>query len=626
MKLLAIVVVLLSVTCLSDAALRAGATNLLNDWLGRIYNTPINWVNTTDPCSWTGFTCTSNATQDVTYIILDGTSTLRAFALTGDLPPLPTWQASGFFPSLKGIMIRGPRFGPYVPSWLLNYWYVGWATTDAASFKAALASTAFTFRLWLPYWLRQNDTLNHYEYFCDQCGTSVTGLGCIGDPGCVSGFICPLPFNQTTLQSTESGLYCTNLNMVSRNPTHGPITGGTSVTLVINVPAQYYGMQCLFDDIPVTPTNFTRVEYFPQQDMMMQFNCVSPPHAAGTVQINLIWNGTIITDFSVPFDYSCPPGTEEPAVATDNCVSCQLGYFQPTHGSCSKCPANSYADIIGATNCTMCPAGTVSTTIGATSSAVCIPCGTGYYWSDYQCLPCPSGSFTDKTGQLSCTVCPLGQFSLPIPGVRCALCAAGTYGVADPITGAPSCVNCPAGSFTPTSGMTACIDCAAGRYQPLDGQTSCENVCPAGTYSAKSNTTQPWDSGQSDITPVAPSSLTDPTTAACLSCPPGYYSDRNASIVCKPCPLGYYTTLSRATECQKCPSGQTTAARGSTGCIDIPKVQTSGETTGLALAIILAIVALILVVGTLSYVIYKRKQQAKLRKQIEEMQESAALQ
>jgi len=138
------------------------------------------------------------------------------------------------------------------------------------------------------------------------------------------------------------------------------------------------------------------IDYFPNQAMMLSFTCISPPHAPGTVDVHLYANGTRISDFPVPFDYECPPGTEDPSNPLEDCVLCQPGYFSNSRsGSCEECPVGTYSNTTGAVNCTACPAGTVSITPHATSASVCIPCGLGYYWFNGQCLPCPIGSFTE---------------------------------------------------------------------------------------------------------------------------------------------------------------------------------------------------------------------------------------
>jgi hypothetical protein len=173
--------------------------------------------------------------------------------------------------------------------------------------------------------------------------------------------------------------------------------------------------------------------------------------------------------------------------------------------------------------------------------------------------------------------------------------------------------------------MTECISCAPGRYQDFFAQTSCENVCPPGTYARGSNVTQAWEGDAADVAPLAENEIPS-TNQSCIPCPPGYYSDRNSSTVCKPCPLGYFSILAQSTGCDKCAAGFTTSVKGSTKCVELARQTAPGETTGTSLAIILAIIAAIIVTATLSYVIYKRKQQAKVRKQIEDMQESANLQ
>lgn len=138
------------------------------------------------------------------------------------------------------------------------------------------------------------------------------------------------------------------------------------------------------------PTN-----YFPKQNMLMQFNCTSPPHIPGTVDVHIYVNGTQISNIPTRFNYECPPGTASPINPSDDCIPCQPGYYSPDrNGTCLECPIGTYSTKSGAVGCTTCPIGTVSATPHAISSAVCIPCAVGYYWNNGQCIPCPIGTFT----------------------------------------------------------------------------------------------------------------------------------------------------------------------------------------------------------------------------------------
>lgn len=69
----------------------------------------------------------------------------QVFTMSGPLPDLPSWKVSGAFQDFRYIYIKGAHFGPYIPAWLLDYWYVGWDTppTLSQTWKIWLACASF---------------------------------------------------------------------------------------------------------------------------------------------------------------------------------------------------------------------------------------------------------------------------------------------------------------------------------------------------------------------------------------------------------------------------------------------------------------------------------------------------
>jgi simple sugar transport system substrate-binding protein len=80
---------------------------------------------------------------------------------------------------------------------------------------------------------------------------------------------------------------------------------------------------------------------------------------------------------------------------------------------CQPCPEGTYQNNQGADTCIPCPAGTASKTIGATALS--------------QCMPCPVGTFQDLTSQQACKVCSDTGYSPTVGATKCATCPANNH-------------------------------------------------------------------------------------------------------------------------------------------------------------------------------------------------------
>jgi len=229
---------------------------------------------------------------------------------------------------------------------------------------------------------------------------------------------------------------------------------------------------------------------------------------------------------------------------------------------------------------------TVSTTAMSIPVTVPAPCPAGTYdpvytnisavFTDLPCVPCPAGTWTDSTGDVSaCPPCPAGTRALS--GVGCVSCPPGTFSDA----AALACTPCPAGTYTPVPGHGACLPCPgaeAGIEYALQGAVGC-SPCPAALSCPSGHLWVPqgvwWDTADgraassrlngtfypcpdfgrcsasgartvssgdfvpilnaSDVAALTPGCTNDRWTGVlCKECPPHYVSATGTCIACTP--------------------------------------------------------------------------------------------
>lgn len=258
-----------------------------------------------------------------------------------------------------------------------------------------------------------------------------------------------------------------------------------------------------------------------------------------------------------------------------NCDICPPN-FDNSDPTCTKC-ANNWSGI----NCNICPSNfdrenncqgnlyestiystTLPTIQPTTSPLICpsgfyckdgttsaVECSKGYYCPEgstfqtscptgYYCptpstkIPCPIGTFNDKTGI--------------IENNQCQNCLPGTYCP----EGSSKAIPCPPGKYCEPEGGTA-IDCPVGFYclqnvDPKKGSSS-KIACGSGKYCPTgTNFEKPCQSGSYC-----------PTPSEKYICPAGTYSNSGATS-CTSCKYGYYSTSVGATSestCTLCPAG-----------------------------------------------------------------------
>ncbi|EDV25654.1 uncharacterized protein TRIADDRAFT_55968 [Trichoplax adhaerens] len=285
----------------------------------------------------------------------------------------------------------------------------------------------------------------------------------------------------------------------------------------------------------------------------------------------------------------CPPGSSSPVpcnhgyysnvTQSKECNICPAGYLCTTGTDPEICPTGFYCPEGTGINPRPCPPGTFNPNKGIKDVSECTSCSGGYYCSSfngsfetgkcsagyfcangsntnqpneftlgkggicpagYYCElgtqdpnPCPSGTFSNKTGLTALNQCDscYGGYYCNIPGLTSpsGKCSPGYYCVSNANESAPSSISstggpCPAGYHCP-EGSTLPLSCNGGTYSPTIAQSSCQN-CLAGYYC-----------------PV--------NATAKIVCPLGHYCPA-FSIEAQPCPVGYYSPVQYANSSQDC--------------------------------------------------------------------------
>ncbi|XP_077994412.1 signal peptide, CUB and EGF-like domain-containing protein 3 [Glandiceps talaboti] len=165
----------------------------------------------------------------------------------------------------------------------------------------------------------------------------------------------------------------------------------------------------------------------------------------------------------------------------------------------------------------------------------CVACsvGTSFDIAESRCVPCPTGTFQNKEGQLTCNKCPQGGSG--IVGARniseCgSQCRPGEHSI---------------------DGFKPCTPCSLGTYQPDEGRTSCFPCGPG-------------------LTTTAVGSAIFGNCTVKERCIPGYFYNVSRHR-CQECPIGTYQQDFTQNFCIRCPGDTTTdepAASEPSACKD----------------------------------------------------------
>lgn len=245
-----------------------------------------------------------------------------------------------------------------------------------------------------------------------------------------------------------------------------------------------------------------------------------------------------------------------------------------------------------------CPAGTMSREGSALAESECVACGSGYYSSGSDCVPCSnpackaagqmlvmcSGNNDSYCGQ--CTNKPSNQLSnytgsastydsgSDCPWVYLPPCPIATYsasvsGVFAVNKTATVCVNCPPWSTTSASGQTNVKQCSCLGGGTLGGDNTCTVpspftsmpwACPPLT----SCSTTPYSAFPFPLQTTCSASIMDTPLGVCR-CQPGEYIAQIYPKQCDTCPAHLYSPVGES--CVRCPPfGEPSLDRSSCRC------------------------------------------------------------
>ncbi|XP_039940848.1 multiple epidermal growth factor-like domains protein 6 [Hirundo rustica] len=459
----------------------------------------------------------------------------------------------------------------------------------------------------------------------------VTGAVCPAGSYCPPGSAFPTPCPPGTFSNTSGlrnlqecldcppGLYCDGTNNQAPSGPCAPgyfCTGGAKSALQHEVMEGHYSLAGAFKPEPCPLGTF--------QPGRAQSVCRDCPE------------GTFCSEPGLPVPQDCPKGhfclagssvpLPCPAVGLPFGDLCPRGHY---------CPAGT-----GHPREMPCPAGTWNGQRGAQDVTWCLPCAPGFFCNvsgqdapgglcarGYYCTgrtktakpedgvtgdlcprghfcpegsaapsPCPSGEYSNATGQDKCLPCPAGfhcskglRRRCP-PGFYCPQktgisfypCPPGTYNPSYGLSHAEGCQQCPAGMFCGEWGLSSPSGpCWPGFFCTAAAASAAPQLCPAGTFSSLPgrralSECQPCPSGFYCEEP----GLSAPTgecwegyfcpqgTALPIACPAGSYNPALSQTSCLPCPEGFFCPKNSSSileqECPPghfCPAGTASAAQ-----------------------------------------------------------------
>jgi len=232
------------------------------------------------------------------------------------------------------------------------------------------------------------------------------------------------------------------------------------------------------------------------------------------------------------------------------CLPCGAGTYALQRGSVecikNRCPKNTMRVATEITNkkgettvCVPCPSNSIKDTTGQ-----CF-CAKGSQLVNGTCEQCPAHTYQDKDKSDHCKPCPAGTLSFKTGATSCTTntCAAGTYATASS-DNSVQCSACPAMTYS-EAGATQCTKCAHGTYSKGGASQCIKSTCKAGEVTFVASVQRRRAGVWSYMPPLWRDGM-------CLKCPRGWYSDLDGSFDCKKCPAGSTTSHHGASSLSAC--------------------------------------------------------------------------
>ncbi|XP_053729819.1 SCO-spondin isoform X1 [Synchiropus splendidus] len=423
----------------------------------------------------------------------------------------------------------------------------------------------------------------HNLTYCQKCppGRYCSGAGLTGPSGvCDAGFFCiqgartPTPSDGVAGNICPVGHYCSKGSSSPRVCPDGTFSNSTGAEACADCPPGTYclsgegvrpcpaGHFCLGGGVeailPCPPGTYSPQIGLSQVEQCLMcpagFYCEdwglfepTGPCQAGyycTAGVNFLRpDGNFSTGVggACPRGKYCPEGTGLPVPCPPGTSSHSL-HLTDSSG-CSSCPGGMFCSGWGLTSPTgtcvagfYCPGGDSS----ATGSDVCPP---AHYCPEgtLSPIPCPAGSFANRTGHAVCQRCPAGYYCpektqsfMEFPCPPGFYCPDGTRHASQ--------YPCPRGYYNPepmTQSLDSCLPCPPGHYCEKERLTRASGKCKGGWFCVSAA----WNSQPFDLDNYTNANCLCPATSTGGRCQAGFYCPSGSSEPL-PCPPGAFCNIS----------------------------------------------------------------------------------
>ena len=434
-----------------------------------------------------------------------------------------------------------------------------------------------------------NGTKFESEFPCP-IGTfsNISGLQSVAEcTSCLGGYYCPLPALVEPFSVCAAGYYC--------------LTGAASVTPREGAEANVCPAGSFCPEQSVLPTPCEAGTFSNSTGLQAESDCTNCTAGSFCTTLGLTEpeglceegyycpsGSSLAAEVVCPPGHYCEPGSPFP-------TPCPEGTFTPyavnvNSSQCKLCTTGKYCEVPGLAAPTgNCSAGYYCPPGQAVSQPLNFICPVGLHCPVGSEIPlqCPSGSYTNITGESECEICPFGYFCLPVSVENTTLafasCPAGYY--------CPSGTGldwqpCPMGTYSNSTGLSnvsECTDCDGGMFCPELAATTPFGLCYEGhfcisgvdrpdpfalEYDSNATCTLPDYLGlHTGIGGVCPRGHFCPNgTSLPQGCSPGSYNNLTGQSKCTVCPAGFYCTANTSDftynicpEGYYCPAGTVTA-------------------------------------------------------------------